>query len=150
MKVLVATDGSEAALDAAKRAVDLLHAGAEIALVTVIPDYEDPMETAGGIEGPDVTEEEAAKDYADNITEGRAVLDRTSAALHADADVRLVPAEDDPGHALVKLAEDERPDLIVIGSGGKSFFKRLFSGSTSDYVVHHAPCPVLVIRHDHP
>jgi nucleotide-binding universal stress UspA family protein len=149
MKVLVATDGSDAALDAAKRAVTLLRAGAEIALVTVIPGYEDPMETAGGIEGPDVTEEEAEEEYEHAIADGRAALDRTSAALHADADVRLVPAEDDPGHALVNLANDEHPDLIVIGSGGKSFFKRLFTGSTSDYVIHHAPCPVLVIRHDH-
>ena len=149
MKVLVATDGSDAALDAAKRALDLLRAGAEIALVTIIPGYEDPMETAGGIEGPDATEEEAAQDYEHAVEEGRAALDRTSAALQADTDVRLVPAEDDPGHALVKLADDERADLIVIGAGDKGFFKRLFSGSTSDYVVHHAPCPVLVIRHDH-
>ena len=149
MKVLVATDGSDAALDAAKRALDLLRAGAELALVTIIPGYEDPMETAGGIEGPDATEEEAEQDYQHAVEEGRAALDRTSAALQADTDVRLVPAEDDPGHALVKLATDEHADLIVIGAGGKGFFKRLFSGSTSDYVVHHAPCPVLVIRHDH-
>src|SRR6478735_3109191 len=87
MKVLVATDGSEAALDAAHRAVDLLRAGAEIALVTVIPGYEDPMESAGGIEGPDATEEEAEQDYQDNVTHGRDALERTSAALGADADV---------------------------------------------------------------
>ena len=149
MKVLVATDGSDAALDAAKRALDLLRADAEIALVTIIPGYEDPMETAGGIEGPDVTEKEAEQDYEHAVEEGRAALDRTSAALHADTDVRLVPAEDDPGHALVKLAprRADRPDRDR--AGDKGFFKRLFSGSTSDYVVHHAPCPVLVIRHDH-
>ena len=149
MKVLVATDGSDAALDAAKRAVGLLRADAEISLVTVIPGYEDPMETAGGIEGPDVTEEEAESDYEHAVEDGRAALDRTVAALHTAVDVHLVPADDDPGHALVKLADEQNPDLIVIGAGGKGFFKRLFAGSTSDFVVHHAPCPVLVIRHDH-
>ena len=63
--------------------------------------------------------------------------------------MQLVPVDVEPGRATVELASDLHPDLIVIGSGGKGFFKRLFTGSVSDYVVHHAPCPVLVVRHDH-
>ena len=55
----------------------------------------------------------------------------------------------DAGHAIVELAEAERPDLVVIGAGGKGFLRRFFTGSVSDTVVHHAPCPVLVVRHDH-
>lgn len=47
MNILVATDGSESAIDAARRAMDLLRPGAHVVLVAVIPEYEDPMSDAG-------------------------------------------------------------------------------------------------------
>jgi nucleotide-binding universal stress UspA family protein len=150
MKVLVATDGSDAAIEAARRAITLLRSDAEILLVTVIPDLEDPMETAGGFEGPVVSEEEAEHDFAEAAEAGSDALARTSAALGGGVEVRVVPGDEEPGHAIVAVAEQVHPDLVVIGSGGRSFFKRLFTGSVSDFVVHHAPCPVLVVRHDHP
>jgi nucleotide-binding universal stress UspA family protein len=37
-------------------------------------------------------------------------------------------------------------DLIVIGTRGRSAFKRLLLGSTASGVVTHAPCPVMVVR----
>jgi nucleotide-binding universal stress UspA family protein len=150
MEVLVATDGSEAAIDAARRSLALLRADARLVLVSVIHDREDPMETAGGFEGPGISEHDAEVQFAADQEGGRAALERTSAALQDDAvEVQLVPVDVEPGRAIVELALDRRPDLIVIGAGGKGFVKRLFTGSVSDYVVHHAPCPVLVVRHDH-
>jgi nucleotide-binding universal stress UspA family protein len=149
MKILVATDGSDAAIDAAQRALGLLREGAVIMLVTVIPEREDPMETAGGFEGPAVSEEEAEVEFTEATQAGGKALQRTAAAVDGDVEVRLVPLDQEPGHAIVTVATQTGADLVVIGSGGKRFFKRLFTGSVSDYVVHHAPCPVLVVRHDH-
>jgi nucleotide-binding universal stress UspA family protein len=113
--VIVATDGTDTAIEAARRALDLLRADAEITLVSVILDWEDPNADAGGIEGPVETPEEADRDYA--------------------------------GSALVDYVEEHRADLLVIGAGDKGPLKRLFGGSVSDHVVHKAPCPVLVVRH---
>lgn len=62
MNIAVATDGSEPAIDAARRSMDLLRPGAHIVLVMVIPEYEDPMEDAGGIEGPGISDKQAEKD----------------------------------------------------------------------------------------
>ncbi len=149
MKVMIATDGSDAAIEAAERAVQLLRSDATIVLLTVIPDYEDPMETAGGIEGPALTEQEADREYHEHLDQGQAALDKTAMSVHHDVEVRLVPADTEPGHAIVSAAQEVGPDLVVIGSSGKKLFRRLFTGSISDYVVHHAPCPVLVVRHDH-
>ncbi len=41
------------------------------------------------------------------------------------------------------------PDVLVIGSSGKNWLSRHIGASVSDYVAHHAPCPVMLIRHDH-
>lgn len=51
-----------------------------------------------------------------------------------------------PSHEIVKLAEAERSDLVVIGSRGLTATGRFLMGSVSDGVVKYAPCHVLVCR----
>ncbi len=147
MKVLVATDGTAIAIEAAQVALGLLREGAAIVLVTVIQDYEDPLEMAGGFEGPLMTPEEAETEYQRQLVEGQTALDRTQAALGINAEIRLVPTDADPGHAIVAIANEIHPDLIVLGSVEKGFFLRLLTGSVSEFVVRHAPCPVLIVPH---
>ena len=48
--------------------------------------------------------------------------------------------------AIVDYAENENVDLIVIGSRGRSGFKKLLLGSTASGVVTYATCPVLVVK----
>jgi nucleotide-binding universal stress UspA family protein len=149
MKVVVATDGSDAAIDAARRSLGLLRPQAQVVVVMVIPEYEDPMEDAGGIEGPLITEKEAEKDWQKSTAKGQAALERTAAVLGPDVEVRLVPDDEATGVALVRVAHDMDADVLVIGSSGKNWISRHIGGSVSDYVAHHAPCPVMLIRHDH-
>ncbi len=47
---------------------------------------------------------------------------------------------------IVEYAERENIDLIVIGTRGRSAFKRLLLGSTASGVVTHAHCPVMVVK----
>ena len=47
---------------------------------------------------------------------------------------------------IVEYAERGNIDLIVIGTRGRSAFKRLLLGSTASGVVTHADCPVMVVR----
>lgn len=149
MNIVVATDGSEAAIDAARRSMDLLRPSAHIVLVMVIPEYEDPMEDAGGIEGPAISYKQADKDWKKATAQGQAALDRTAKVLGPNAEVRLVPDDETAGAAIVRAASEIRADVLVVGSSGKGWLSRLFKGSVSDYVAHHAPCPVMLIRHDH-
>ena len=148
INILVATDGSESAIDAARRSMDLLRPGGHIVLVMVIPEYEDPMSDAGGIEGPGVSYEKADKDWKKASAEGQAALDRTATVLGTEAEVRLVPDDERTGAVIDRVASEVNADVLVVGSSSKGWLSRLFAGSVSDYVAHHAPCPVMLIRHD--
>jgi len=50
------------------------------------------------------------------------------------------------GLKIVSYAENQRFDLLVIGSSGKGLAKRFFLGSTSNYVVHKSKVPVLIVK----
>ena len=51
-----------------------------------------------------------------------------------------------PGEFVVKVAEEEKAAMIVMGTRGMGTIRRTILGSVSDYVVHHAHCPVIVCR----
>lgn len=52
----------------------------------------------------------------------------------------------DPREALVSTAMDERADLVVVGSHGRTGFEKMMMGSVASHVVAHAPCTVMVVK----
>jgi nucleotide-binding universal stress UspA family protein len=48
--------------------------------------------------------------------------------------------------AVVKLAQDQEVNMIVVGSHGRTGLRRLLMGSVTEKVIGHAPCPVLVVK----
>ena len=75
-------------------------------------------------------------DRAQNIAKGNGV----------DADTILQTTYGNPAQAIVKVAEEQKFDLIVVGAKGHSLLRNLSVGSVCDAVLHNAPCPVLVVR----
>jgi nucleotide-binding universal stress UspA family protein len=116
--------------------------------VTDVPEYEDFWDDAGDFEGPVISEEEAEKDWKDATAAGQAALDRTASVLGTEVEVRLVPGLERAGPVIDRVASERSTDVLVIGSSSKAWLSRLFGGSVSDYVAHHAPCPVMLMRHD--
>jgi len=62
------------------------------------------------------------------------------------AKVSKIVKMDEPGAAIVSEAKAWNADLIIVGSHGHGIFGRVLLGSVSDYVIHHAPCSVMVVR----
>jgi nucleotide-binding universal stress UspA family protein len=52
----------------------------------------------------------------------------------------------DPAGEIVQLAADEKMDLIVMGTHGRTGLRRLLMGSVAEAVVRRAACPVLTIK----
>jgi nucleotide-binding universal stress UspA family protein len=72
-------------------------------------------------------------------------------SLAAEATAAGIPTEftqnvGDPGKLICEIAKSWNANLIVIGRRGLSGLSELFMGSTSNYVLHHAPCNVLTIQ----
>lgn len=88
-------------------------------------------------------------------------LDKVKASLRAEADsllaklrdqlvdevtrIKLVVEEGRPGPAIVQAARDRQCDVLVLGKRGRGRVRQLLLGSTSDYVIHHAACPVVLV-----
>lgn len=78
---------------------------------------------------------------------GRTLLDETLAPWrerYPDVDVREVLEPGRPVRALLRHAEDAQ--LVVVGTRGHGGFTGMLLGSTSQALVIHAPCPVVVTR----
>jgi nucleotide-binding universal stress UspA family protein len=52
----------------------------------------------------------------------------------------------DPAGEVVRIAEDENAEMIIIGTHGRTGMTRLLMGSVAEAIVRRAPCPVLVYR----
>ena len=76
-----------------------------------------------------------------------------------EGEVKQILTEDDPpyevqllltdltsGEQLVKFAEDQKMDQIFLGIVKKSKVEKLLFGSTAQYVILHAPCPVVTVQ----
>jgi nucleotide-binding universal stress UspA family protein len=52
----------------------------------------------------------------------------------------------DPASEIVRIAEEEKADMIVLGTHGRTGMSRLLMGSVAEAVVRRSPSPVLVYR----
>lgn len=52
----------------------------------------------------------------------------------------------DPAEEIIKVAEDEKVDMIVLGSKGATNVERFLIGPTAKYVAEHAHCTVMIVK----
>lgn len=148
MKALLAYDGSPSSQYALEQSLPMLKSqNAEILLLTVIPELEMPAFPPGGdlqLPWGGIPNQEMEARLTES---GEQMLQEAGrSADAANVSYRSQVAHGSPRLTICHVAEQEGVDLIVMGSRGLGAVKRLLLGSVSDYVVHHAPCSVLVVR----
>jgi nucleotide-binding universal stress UspA family protein len=140
-KIVVGVDGSESSKDALRWA--LRQAELSGSHVEAVIAWQYPV-MVGGFGFAPVSammvnfDENAAKALADSVAE---VVDPASSVLVSSAVVEGPPAQ-----VLLRACKDA--DLLVVGSRGHGGFAEALLGSVSQHCVHHAPCPVVIVR-DH-
>jgi nucleotide-binding universal stress UspA family protein len=154
-KVLIATDGSDCAIGAATRAMGLLAADRDVTVLSVVDVRSEVAVGGTGLLGAEplampMADPTVAAELDEALTEtAKEAVQKTLAAIGGDPPPHVVVTHGDPATEIVRVAEDGHFDLVVVGSHGSGFVKRVLVGSVSNHVVHHAPCPVLVVRQPH-
>jgi nucleotide-binding universal stress UspA family protein len=82
------------------------------------------------------------------ISETREILQRmlTAANREGVSFQGISPQGLAADEGIIQVALENRVDLIIMGSHGRTGFKRLFMGSVTERVIGHTPCPVLVVK----
>ena len=139
--ITVGIDGSEHSVKALEWAIK--EAAIQHAPVTVLTVHLVPMSgwTGNPIVLPaDAAEIEKGRQTAEELIQK--VTSQPGDAQPASVTVRAVNGF--PAQELIEASRDA--DLIVVGSRGSGGFAKLMMGSVSSQVVHHAHCPVVVVR----
>jgi nucleotide-binding universal stress UspA family protein len=139
--IVIGVDGSKESLEAARYGQGLAEQlGSQVTLVFALePPQVIPV---GPLSGYVMTSTPRSDE---DMKKAQKLLDELVAErpkVPTTARVELGKAAD----TLCDLAGQLGADLLIVGSRGLSAGRRLILGSVSDRVVHHAPCPVLVLR----
>ena len=139
-RIVAGVDGSPSSMSALRWAVR--QAGLTGAAVDAVIAWSYPASAGGygwaptGMEGSFDFKETAEKTLTDAIS---STIDPGSAV-----EVRRLVAEGLPAQVLLDASDGA--DLLVVGSRGHGGFTEALLGSVSQHCVHHAHCPVVVIR----
>lgn len=136
-KILVALDGSPASEKALAAAVDLaIHYKAELTAIGVA----EVPEIVGMVDEVDELRQGAEGQFR-RIGEGAVEFARGRGVVLHSVVVRGHAAD-----AIVRYAEGEGMELVVLGHHGHSRIARFFLGSTTDRVSEHCHCSVVIVK----
>ena len=139
--VLVATDFTPASVRALDRALDLVAPGGRIQVVHCQP--MSPVALWGEGAAPYQAELDVALE-AEMRRQGEKLL--AARRRPGGPTLSFAIRREPPALAIVHLLEARRFDLAVLGSHGRTGFRRFFLGSVAEAVVRRAPCSVLIAR----
>ncbi len=130
MKILVGYDGSKVAEEAVKLAQKHAHAfKAEIYILTSL------------MQSPTLKKED--------IDKAESKLEKLRTPFKVDdiaCETRTSVSYESPGEDLVRFAKDNDIDEIIIGVKRRSKVGKMVFGSTAQYVILEAPCPVVAVK----
>ncbi len=150
-KILVAIDGSSPSMDAAEDAIEIARKNkSQLIVLYVIDFYKYPYLISSTILAPTfgmekyIEEKKEAEKWMETIKEKYKQNNGDSGIENFKTDI--IEGTKPVAATIVEYAESENVDLIVIGSKGRTGFKKMLIGSVSLEVVKHAHCSVLVKR----
>jgi nucleotide-binding universal stress UspA family protein len=138
-KVMIATDGSINTEKAVITGVEIAKSmEAKLYAIHVVPHIHAPVAKGGGLS-------KAREEHV--ISDGEKAIDHVEElAKKAGVDVEKRVLEGNPGKEIIRFAQENDIDLIVMGRLGKSGVSRFLIGGVSDKVVRGSDVEVLIAR----
>ena len=155
-KILVAIDGSTTSSKVFEVGLSLAKTtGASLMLLHILSfeeqDYPSPFIYSNLKYNPNVEPilEAYREQWQQYEQQGREFLQSlTEEAKKAGVKTEYRQMKGSPGRNICEEAQKWSAKLILVGSRGLTGLKEMFLGSISNYVTHHAPCSVLIVRQD--
>lgn len=138
-RLLLATDGSAHAARAAEAAIGLMKKLPEAEMTIIHVSDEAPSRSElmqAGLNMQSVLEADAHK----------AIAETERQFSQAGVPYSLKVAFGNPADVIVEWSQKDQTDMVIIGSRGLNAVSEVIMGSVSRKVLHHANCPVLVVK----
>lgn len=155
-RILVALDVDDNYALLFEKALSLAQAtGAELTLLSVLAPHYDPSTSLRyypGMMGYSPTMEDSfwdncQKEYIDRKERGFRILsDLSDRARRRGIVTDFFQKSGEPGPIICESAKSKRADLVMVSSHGRRGIEELLVGSVSNYVMHRAPCSVMVVH----
>ncbi|HOW15379.1 universal stress protein [Methanosarcina sp.] len=137
--IVIATDGSENSRKAISCGIEIAKiSGATVYIIHVV----DTLSVVSDIWT-------AGKDLIHDmmIRDGKKILSETKKTIEdSGVEVKDVLLNGHPGEEIIKFAENNNMDLIVMGTLGATGLEKFLMGSVAEKVVRHSKVPVMVVR----
>ncbi|MDM7921232.1 MAG: universal stress protein [Pyrinomonadaceae bacterium] len=145
MKVLIATDGSVHSENAIDRYLGTVFTADDV--IRIVSVVEPATHIIGAPFG-------VVDDYYEKfIAEARRIAEahileakNKVSSVAVDGNISAEILIGSPCRSIVDDAAAWGAELIVVGSHGRGFWERVYLGSVSNAVLHHAPCSVFIVR----
>jgi nucleotide-binding universal stress UspA family protein len=142
-KILVGTDGSAPSLRSVREAARLAKAsGAELLVVCAYGALDQGTVDRWREDAPD----EMSWRFTPSTIADEAIVKGETAAAEEGVTARMLTERGEAAEVLIKVAEHEDVDLIVVGNRGMTGPTRFLLGSVPNKVSHTAPCDVLIVK----
>jgi nucleotide-binding universal stress UspA family protein len=152
-KIMIATDGSTCSMLAADKGIELarLSKGTVYAVYVISTAYFTPIDrdyfSSTGMNTYYVSMYEAMHEAMKK--QGQQAVEYIKGLGDLKGiKVESVLLEGNPSEELIRYAEEEQMDLIIMGTVGKKGLDRLLLGSVTGNIVRHSNVPVMVIREE--
>lgn len=137
-KILLPTDGSEFSENEVKRATKLLSGDGEIIILSVASKIE--------ANTPFHNKKNVNRMNKEFKNEAQKNVDRMARKFDKSVNVRKLVIAGIPSETIVKVADNENVDLIIIAASGKSGLQKFFIGSVAERVLKSTEKDVLLIH----
>jgi nucleotide-binding universal stress UspA family protein len=145
-KILAAVDGSKPSMDAAYYAISLSEKyNAKLSVLNVAKQHSFKKTFSSFIAAPTygTDDMEQRKEEMQKFLEE---IGKKAEENSVEVKTQIIEGSESVIRAILEFAENEKTDLIIVGTRGSSKVKKLLVGSVAEGVVTYSHCPVLVVK----